>query len=264
MLVNKLEDDLYLLIGETYQSNSTAFISKDEVLLVDGMGSGADAETLRRWIETDPRKEVRFIICTHFFSDHLAALNLFPRATVIAHRNYLDTFESERYCSEEEKAHFREPEILISDELQFKWGKYCLDIFHNPGHTASTLGIDVRPADLLMVGDNLVGNIVYLAYSTPVRLDSALERLSSKPRTRVLSSHGNVRSSAAIGNAQFYLRSLSERTRAARASAEGEQSLLQAPLEACLPSGVAATPYEKIYHERNLRTILERRFFTTA
>ena len=34
MFVNQIEDDLYLLIGATYHSNCTAFVSKDEVLLV--------------------------------------------------------------------------------------------------------------------------------------------------------------------------------------------------------------------------------------
>jgi glyoxylase-like metal-dependent hydrolase (beta-lactamase superfamily II) len=261
MLVNKLGDDLYLLTGDTYQSNSTALISEDEVMLVDGMASAADAQNLRRWVETDLRKQVRFIVCTHYFSDHLAALNVFPRATVVAHRNYLETFESERFCSPEEKTHFREPDVLISDQIEFRWGQYRLDIFHNPGHTSSTLSIDLRPADLLMVGDNLVGNIVYFLYSTPGRMDVALERLSAKSRTRVLSGHGGVRSSDAIHHAKFYLRNLSERSGEARKSIEGERALLQVPLEACLPVGVEATAYEKVYHERNLQTILERGFF---
>src|SRR5438874_6154031 len=113
MFVNQIEDDLYLLIGATYHSNCTAFVSKDEVLLVDALGSRTDAEKLKEWLEKDLRKQVRFIVCTHFFSDHLAALNLFPQATVIAHRDYLETFNSELYRSEEEKAHFREPDMLI-------------------------------------------------------------------------------------------------------------------------------------------------------
>src|SRR5437868_160744 len=102
MRVNQIEADLYLLIGDTYQANSTAFVFGDEVLLVDAMGSRADAEELRKFIEVELGKEVRFIISTHFFSDHIAALNFFPRAKIIAHKNYLDTFTSERYRSEGE------------------------------------------------------------------------------------------------------------------------------------------------------------------
>ncbi|HKY44708.1 MAG TPA: hypothetical protein VJM50_16575, partial [Pyrinomonadaceae bacterium] len=121
---------------------------------------------------------------------------------------------------------------------------------------------DVKPVDLLMVGDTLVGNILYLTYSTPERFVHALEKLQARGRSRVLSSHGNVRSSAAIDNAQFYLKSLAERTREARNSSVTEKSLLEAPLEIFLPAGVEATAFEKMFHARNLNTILERNLFT--
>ena len=263
MLVSQFEDDVYVLIGKTYQSNCTVFVSQHEALLVDAMGSKADAEDLREFVEIELGKKVSFIVSTHFFADHMAALNSFPQARVMAHKDYLDTFNSELYRSEEEVTHFREPDILISDELQIRWGKHVLDIFHNPGHTPSTLGIDVKSADLLMVGDTLVGNIVYLTYSTPERFAAALERLSARARSRVLSSHGNVRSSAAIGNAQFYLKRLGERTLEARASSAGEKSLLHVPLETLLPPGVEGSGFEKIFHTRNLNTIVERNFFVS-
>lgn len=264
MLGSQIDDDVYLFIGEAYRSNSTVFVSQDEVLLVDALGSLSDAERLKEFVETELKKEVRFILCTHFFSDHLAALKLFPQATVIAHKNYLDTFNSELYRSREEESHFREPDILMSDEMKIKWGKHVLDVFYNPGHTTSTLAIDVQDANLLLVSDTLVGNIVYLAYSTPERLVSALDRLQTRARNRLLSSHGNVRTSAAIFNAQFYLERLRNKTNEARASEEGEQSLLKASLETCLPNGVEPTAVERLYHARNLQTILERNVFAPA
>lgn len=264
MQVNQVEDDIYLLIGEAYHSNSTAIMSGDDVLLIDAMGSKVDAAQLKQWIEHDLDKEVRFIVCTHYFCDHLAALNLFPGAKVIAHKNYLETFNSELYCSDEEKTHFREPDILVSDGLMIRWGKRTIDIFHNPGHTTSTLGIEIKDANLLLVGDTLVNNIVYLNYSTPERFVGALERLRSRAGSRVISSHGNVRSSEAIYHAQFYLESLGHQTRQARASSQGEQSLLQTPLERCLPPGIEATSFERIFHERNLHAILERKLFAAA
>jgi glyoxylase-like metal-dependent hydrolase (beta-lactamase superfamily II) len=264
MYLNQIEDDLYLFVGDTYHSNSTVFVAQDEVLLIDALASRDDAEKLKAWIEQELKKHVRLIVCTHYFCDHLAALNLFPRAKVVAHRDYLDTFNSELYCSPQEKTHFREPDILISDELRIRWGRRTLDIFHNPGHTPSTLAIDVKSSDLLIVGDTLVGNIVYLAYSTPERFVSALSRLKARARGRLISSHGDVRNGAAINNAQSYLQNLKVRVDEARACTEGEQSLSKVSVESCLPPGIAGTAFEKIYHERNLRIVLERGFFAGA
>jgi glyoxylase-like metal-dependent hydrolase (beta-lactamase superfamily II) len=136
---------------------------------------------------------------------------------------------------------------------------YVLNVFHNSGHTTSTLGVDIPDADLLIVGDTLVGNIVYLAYSTPERFVPALDLLQSRARKRLLSSHGNVRDNAAISNAQHYLKSFRQLTSEALAATDREQSILELPIEACLPPGVDPTSFERMFHERNLHQFLERK-----
>lgn len=253
----QIESDIYLFIGETYESNSTAFIKGDEVLLVDGMASPADAERLRERIEVELKKQVRFIIATHYFSDHLAALKLFPKAEIIAHRNYMHTFSTERFRTEEEAANFVEPTMLISDSLVIRWGRYTLDIFHNPGHTMSTLSIEVPEADLLMAADNIVGNLVYFSYSTPEMARHALERLRRRGRNRLISSHTGVREAGALEDALVYLERLKAEAKAASASVG--DSVLQIPVERCLRPGLRANGLEEMYHKRNLESIVERR-----
>ena len=258
MNVIQIQPELFLFIGKTYQSNSTIFLNSDEALLVDALGSRSDAEELRSFVEQDLKKEVRFIISTHYFSDHIAAIKSFPRACVIAHENYLETFNSEQYRTDEEASHFVEPHLLVSDSLKIKWGTFTLNTSHNPGHTNSTLAIDVPEANLLFVGDTLVGNIVYLKYSTPDRFVTALDNLKQKSADRrLLSSHGNVRSTDAIGNAQSYLARLGGRV----GEVGFNESLLNIQLDDVLPAGVEPTSFERIFHQRNLETVLERRLF---
>lgn len=258
MNVIQIQPGLFLFIGKTYQSNSTIFVNDEEALLVDALGSRYDAEELRSFVEQDLKKEVRFIISTHYFSDHIAALKSFLRACVIAHENYLETFNSEQFRTDEEASHFVEPHLLVSDRLKIKWGTFTLNISHNPGHTNSTLAIDVPEANLLFVGDTLVGNIVYLKYSTPERFVTALDSLKQKsPGRRLLSSHGSIRGTEAISNAQSYIASLG-----ARVGEVGfNESLLNIQLDDVLPAGVEPTSFERIFHQRNLETVLERRLF---
>jgi len=240
MQIEQLAPDLFIAIGEAYHANSTVFIKGDEALLIDGMGSIADATELRRLLEDEMGKEVRFIISTHYFSDHIAALRLFPRAEIVAHELYAQTFRSERSRTAEEEAHFVEPTMVIGDRMRMKWGRFKLDLFHNPGHTMSTLAIDVPEADLLFVGDTVVGNLVYLAYSAPELIAIALERLERRGRTRIVASHGGAVSSAAIGHARHYL---------------GRLTAGEVALESCLPEGIVATDFERIFHERNVRNM---------
>ena len=249
MLINQLDSDMYLLTGDAYQSNSTALIRRDEAVLIDGMASRSDAEQIKEWLEYGLRKQVRFILCTHYFCDHLAALNVFPRAEILAHHNYRETFDAELFCSADEKRHFREPDILISDDLKIRWGSRTLKIFHNPGHTLSTMNVDIEESDLVIASDNLVGNLVYLAYSNLERAGAALEKLSATGRTRIVAGHGKVRGRDAIDNAQYYL----SRLRRWATASEIDSTPRGASLEYFLPAGIAATPFETLYHDRNVR-----------
>lgn len=264
MRVDQIAPDIYSLVGEVLDSNSTIIVKDEEALLVDSMASRADAEELRSFVESNLGKRVRFIICTHFFRDHLAGLRLFPGASIIAHRNYTHTYDMESFRDEEEKEHSVEPDILVSDGILMRWGRYELDVFHNPGHTMSTLNIDIPGADLLMVGDNIVGNLVYLYYSTPALMKTALERLRRRGRSRIIEGHQGVLSGNTVDNARHYLESLASQVGAARRSANDNASILEIGLEQCLKPGVGATAFERIFHERNLRTVIERGLFAQA
>jgi cyclase len=261
MRIQQLEPDIYILTGAHMDSNSTVIVNDNEALLVDGMASRGDAEELRRFVEEELKKRVRFIICTHFFSDHLAALNVFEDASIIAHQNYDHTFDAERFRTEEEKANFAEPDMLIGEGLRMRWGRHMLDIFYNPGHTMSTINIDIPLADLLMVGDNVVGRLVYLYYSTPKLAQTALERLRRRRRGRIVEGHDGLRDGETVSHALHYLDRLSQNVRRARLSTAGDEAIQEIGLDECLPTGIEGTDFEHIYHKRNLQTVIERGLF---
>jgi glyoxylase-like metal-dependent hydrolase (beta-lactamase superfamily II) len=202
---------------------------------------------------------VRFIACTHFFSDHLAALKLFSESEIIAHKNYSHTFDLERFRSEEERSFFVEPTILVSDELSIRWGRYHLNLFFNPAHTMSTINIDIPEADSIHVGDTLVGNVVYFAYSSPTLFSPALNRIKNTGRKKLIASHLEPRSSAAVDHALHYLKTLKLRVMERGCK---EEDVLTIELQDCLPANVEATPFETIFHKRNLKFIVEQKLFS--
>ena len=260
MEVITLAPDIHVAVGSAHLANSTVLVRGSEVLLIDGMGSRADAEELQRWIEVDLQKSVRFIVSSHYFSDHMAALALFPRAEVIAHALHLHTWSSERFRSAEEEQHFAPPSITFKDSMTMRWGMHTLELFHNPGHTMSTIGIDIPTADLLHGGDTIVGNMAYIAYSTPELMASAIDRLRRRNRRLVLTSHGPARDSIALSHAAAYIRTLAAKSARAFA-AGGEENIRSIRLDDCLPAGVQGTAFENRFHLRNLETIAEKKFF---
>ena len=263
MRKGQLEPDIFSIIGDAYQSISTAFIRSDEVLLVDALASRRDAEELRDFIEMELKKDVRFIILTHYMCDHMAALKLFPKAEIIAHRNYRRTFDSQRSVSEEEADFFVEPTITFSDEMQMRWGRLTLDIFHNPSHTQSTVGIDVPEADLLLTGDAIFGNTTFLSSAgEPELFKSAIRNLQSRNRRRIILGHIGIRDQTVFENAKFYLDALQAEVEKVRRSLNGEKEILQIPLKNCLPPGIPASDFEDEFHRLNLKIIIERNIFS--
>src|SRR5678815_2964190 len=114
MRVEQLEPDIFVFIGETYQSVSTAVINGDDLLLIDGLAGEEDAEELRRVVEVELHKQVRFIVSTHYMTDHMAAFRLFPRAAIIAHQDYTQTFDVQKSLTDAERLFFVSPTIEIS------------------------------------------------------------------------------------------------------------------------------------------------------
>jgi glyoxylase-like metal-dependent hydrolase (beta-lactamase superfamily II) len=260
--LTQIGEDVYVLTGEFFQSNATALIKDDEVLLIDALASPKDAETLRHFIEDELKKEVRFILCTHFMSDHMAALKLFPRAQIIAHENYRQTFDSQSALTDEEASFFIEPTIAFSDKIKMKWGRLTLDIFHNPSHTMSTIGVDIPEADLLLVGDAFFGNTVFLSSAgIPEQIRGALRHLQTKNRSRVIPGHIGIYDKTAFANALFYLNSLQTQVEIVRNSLIGEKAILDIPIDDCLAPMITASEFEKEFHEINLRLIIERKLF---
>src|SRR5512134_1579522 len=94
-----IDSDAVLFHGDRYDSTSLALFDGPRALLVEGLGAAKDAEALRHTLVGEMGKRVELLVSTHYFSDHLAAWNLFPEAEVLAHENALATFAAEQFRS---------------------------------------------------------------------------------------------------------------------------------------------------------------------
>ena len=252
--------DAVLFHGDRYDSTSLALFDGDRALLIEGLGSAADAGGLRAELAARGQS-AELLVSTHYFSDHLAAWNLFPEAEVLAHENSLATFWSEEFRTDEEAGHFRPPTLLLSGRLGLAWGRFHIEIFENPGHTAGTLNVEIPELDLLHVGDTAVGRMAYVQYSAPEALDRALSRALARGRSRVLRSHGSLTSSEALRSARGYLANLRLRVLEAR---QNGRPVSEIRIEDCLPARPAATDFETFFHARNLASIEARGLYREA
>lgn len=258
MEIETLEPDILVFRGGAYQSLATAFVNERDVLLIDALAEKEDAEAMREHLERELGVRVRLILMTHYMSDHMAGLKVFPGAQVAAHSLHSHTFFSQRNRTLEEEREFLRPSIELSGELTFNWGRHRLRVFHNAGKTPCTLNVDVPTADLVICGDNLVCNIAYLSISTPDLLLRGLAELGRLGRTRVIPGHVGVMPSIAPTHARQYLVRLGEKVAAARRAADPVNEVRAISIESCFTARCAPIDFEREWHARNLDVILDR------
>jgi glyoxylase-like metal-dependent hydrolase (beta-lactamase superfamily II) len=207
MLRKEIARDVYVVTGKAFSSNAVVVASDEGVILIDALASEEDGAELRRFIVDELGKSVRYIISTHYFDDHIAGLKCFPEAQVIAHVSYAQTAALWEPKSDMER-HFVPASMLVSSRLLIRWGRYNLDIFHNPGHTMGMLNVDVEGADLIAVGDTFVGHLVFVRHADPELLPLALRRVKERDRRHIVSGHDGLSSSSCLDKARDYYKRL--------------------------------------------------------
>jgi cyclase len=253
MHCTELADDVMLFVGSELESASTAIFNGTEALLIDSLASVDDAELLRKSLEARG-KRVRMIVCTHFMDDHIAGLRVFSEAVSVAHRHHRATFLSQ---AERDDAAYVTPTVEIDGPVRFRWGKHQVHVVPNPGKTMDHLTVDIPTADLACLGDNIVGNIVYLSKADPELIDEAILRVQQLGRSRIVGGHMGLLAPSALENARSYLRTLKASVARVQGQHKGEfeAAIANIRVEDCVAAGVAPTPFEREWHQQNLRVI---------
>ena len=264
MIIVRFEEvgsNVLMFVGDDHESVATAFLDGNDVLLVDSLGSLEDASWLRRVLCRDMGKAVRVVAATHFMSDHIAGMSLFPDALTIAHRHHRHTFLSQNRRVD---AFYREPQVVFDSAMTVRWGQHELCFLHNPGKTMDHLSVDVATADLVCAGDNIVGNIVYLSKADPALIRTAIGRMWQFGRSTIIGGHMGRFPATVFDNAIHYLDRLQGavvRIRANVSPQEADDRIASIRIEDCLAPQVEPKAFEREWHQRNLEVIVAQSIF---
>jgi glyoxylase-like metal-dependent hydrolase (beta-lactamase superfamily II) len=256
-----LHPDVLMFVGDDDESVATAFLDGDDALLVDSLGSIEDANRLRGVLCDDMGKTVRVVAATHYMSDHIVGMSVFPDALTIAHRHYRHAFLSQNRRVD---ALFREPRVVFDSAMTLRWGRHTLRLVHNPGKTMDHVSVDVPTADLVCAGDNIVGNIVYLSKADPALMRGAIGRMRQFGRSTVVGGHMGRFPAAALDNAIHYLDRLRDAVVEIRSEAspqEADARIAAIRIEACLAPRVEPVAFERVWHRHNLDVIVAQSTF---
>ncbi|GAB3339501.1 MBL fold metallo-hydrolase [Marilutibacter aestuarii] len=261
MQYQAIRPDVLVFVGDSHLSVATAFVDGDDVLLVDALGSMEDALAMRQVLCAEMGKTVRIIAATHYMSDHLAAMRLFPDAMTIAHRHHRLGFQMQNRPAH---ATYRAPKLVFDAAMTLHWGAHELRFVHNPGRTPDHVSVDVPTADLVCAGDNIVGHIVYVSRADPAMLRQAIAAMRRFGRGTVVGGHMGCFPAAVLEDAIHYLDRLQRRAIEVHArvpAAEIAAALARIRIEDCIATGVEPTDFEREWHGHNLEAMASQSLF---
>lgn len=192
--------------NRNFISNAGFVVTRDGVVVIDGLGSPALARELRAEIRRITPLQVRHVVVTHFHADHIYGLQVFKDegAQVLAHRSgreYLqsDTAQRRLQASREELAPWVDAgtrlvgaDRWLDGDTVLELGGERLHIRHaGPAHTPEDLVVWVESAQVLFAGDLVFrGRIPFVGQADSRRWVQALDGLIAlRPRT-IVPGHG--------------------------------------------------------------------------
>ena len=140
--------------------NAGFVVGSESVVVVDAFASEEGAERLLAEIRARSKNPVRFLVLTHFHSDHAGGAAVFARAgaTILAHESVRAWVRREWQTDLDAKARERYaklplPDVTYRDNVTLWLGDRSVQVFHRPGHTGSDSLVAVPEARVLFGGD---------------------------------------------------------------------------------------------------------------
>ncbi|MFQ5921590.1 MAG: MBL fold metallo-hydrolase [Anaerolineales bacterium] len=274
MVRERVSENVYIFTSEVYaQVNAGAVVGPDYTVLIDTLAFPNEIQEIKRFTEYRLGRPVRYIINTHYHTDHTLGNSFFPRATIISHalcRHYLDTKGRQALqASQESNRELRDVRIGLpvvtfeSGSATVRVGKRTLQIMPLPGHSADGIGVLVVEDRVLFSGDVMMP-VPYLADGD---YDIMVASLKSIPRMKLenlVQGHGESILRGEVGTAVrtnlSYLAAVRRHVQTASRRKDPFGYLGKIGIEDCGKSRILMNGLAEDLHERNLIALYQMLF----
>ena len=266
MVRERVAEDVYVFTSDLYaQVNAGAVIGPEWSILIDTLAYPEETLEIRDFLETKLESPVRYLINTHYHSDHTLGNHWFPNALILSHglcRKLLDS--RGRRSFEEVKRQNRDlkdlqlvlPEVTFDEGgLGIRVGRRTLRLIHLPGHSPDGIGVLIVEDRVLFSGDIMMP----LPYLVDGNFEVMIESLKRIPRMKLenlVQGHGEVILRGEIPSAVKrnikYLNAIRKEVRQANRRVDWLGYLNGVDIESCGKSRILLGGLAQQLHERNL------------
>ena len=271
MIRERVAEDVYVFTSQLYaQVNAGAIVGQDWSILIDTLAYPEETKEIRDFLEGRLSKPVRYIINTHYHSDHTLGNCWFPGATILSHslcRTLLAT-RGKRTLAAAKRTHreLRNLKVVLPSvvfekgSLSLQIGKRSIRLIHLPGHSPDGIGVLLVEDRVLFSGDILMP----LPYIVDGDFDTMVESMKRLPKMKlenVVQGHGETFLRGEIttkvqGNIK-YLNIIRRHVRQASRRKDYKTYLSQIDIESCGKSRIILGGLAEQLHQHNLSALFE-------
>lgn len=274
MIRERVSDNVYVFTSEIYaQVNSGAVVGPDFTVLIDTLAYPNEVRDIKRFIEERLGRPVRYIINTHYHTDHTLGNSFFPQATIVSHalcRHFLDTKGREALeASKESNLELREVGIRLPNvtfeggSATVRVGKRTLELVPLPGHSADGIGVLVVEDRVLFSGDVMMP-VPYLADGDYDLMVASMKSISRMKLENLVQGHGESVLRGEVNRIVranlSYLSAIRRHVRTAGRRKDPMGYLEKIGIEECGKSRILLNGLAEDLHRRNLIALYQEWF----
>jgi len=268
---DRVAEDIYTFTSDLYaQVTAGVILTSEGTIVIDTLPFAQETREMLAFIKDHGKGTVRYVINTHYHSDHTNGTYLFPHAEVIAHRLCREILqkwgqqsltEAKRETPALAEVKIRLPNIVFEHDMYIHLGDRSLYLTPLPGHTRDSIGVLIEGDKILFAGDAVLP-VPYIVWGDPEDSARSLRAVRALKPESVMQGHGELllkgELADEIESGIYYLQCINEKVQQLVQKGAPESALLDIDIESCGKSRVPLDGLVQHLHQENLLALHSR------
>jgi cyclase len=268
---DRVAEDIYTFGSDIYaQVTAGIILTSEGTIVIDTLPFPQETQAMLEFIAERSTGPVRYVINTHYHSDHTNGNYLFPEAEIIAHRLCRETLlkwgeqslaAARSDTPELADVRVRLPNIVFEHDLYIHLGHRSMLLTPLPGHSADSIGVLIEGDKILFAGDAMLP-VPYFVWGDAGRTAHSLRAIRALKPESVIQGHGDLLLKGElveeIESSMHYLECITAKVKELLEEDAPESALRSIDIESCGKSRVPLDGLVQHLHRENLAALYAR------
>jgi len=268
---DRVAEDIYTFTSELYaQVTAGIILTSEGTIVIDTLPFPQETQEMLAFIKEHGHGTVRYVINTHYHSDHTNGTYMFPGAEVLAHQACYDMLskygekslaEAKRETAALMDVKLHLPSIVSESDCYVHLGDRSLFITPLPGHTRDSIAVMIEGDRILFAGDAVLP-VPYIVWGDTMHTINSLRAVRALRPESVVQGHGDLLLKGELGDevesSIQYLETMTERVRELVHNRAPESAVASIDIESCGKSRVPLDGLVQYLHRENAAAVYRR------